>query len=82
MNQAFGSFVRVGAYVQSDPFGSATGEDGAIYGLVYQSSTSSHDPNRRASAFGLEEDELEREQPQIYELLATEFSCLIVGHVD
>ena len=79
---AFGSFVRVGKSVQSDPFESAKGEEGAIYGLVCQSSTSSQDPNRKPSAFGLDDGDLEREQPQIFELLATEFSCLIVAHVE
>jgi hypothetical protein len=79
---AFGSFVRIGQVSQPDPFEPPKPENGAVYGLVFQANTSSQDPNRRPSAFGLEREELEREQPQIFELLATEFACLIVAHVE
>jgi hypothetical protein len=77
----FGSFVRIGKVSRHDPFETPMPEDGTLYGLVHQSSTCSQASNRRPSAFGLEGSDLEREQPQIFELLATEFSCLVVAHV-
>src|SRR5436309_299808 len=78
----FGAFVRVGRLRDSDPFETPAGEDGAIYGLVYEVGTESKEPNRRAAAYGLDEESLRREQPQILQLLATCFSCLIVAHQD
>ena len=77
----FGAFVRIGSFdADSDPFAPAA-EEGAIYGLVYHSYTESREPNRRATAYGLAGDALRREQPQIFELLRTWFSCLSVAHV-
>ena len=35
---------------------------------------------RRAAAYGLGEEELRREQPQIYDLLCTVFSAVPIGH--
>lgn len=55
--------------------------DPAIYALVFAASTSSLEPSRRPSALGFaDEDELSREQPQIFELLRTEFSGLLVAY--
>jgi len=53
----------------------------ATYALVYGASTSSLEPNRRPSALGFaDEDEMRRQQPQIFELLRTEFSGMLVAY--
>ena len=60
-----------------------TGEElsAAVYALVYGANTSSLEPNRRPSALGfVDEDEMRRQQPQIFELLRTEFSGLLVAY--
>ena len=60
-----------------------TGEElsAAVYALVYGANTSSLEPNRRPSALGFaDEDEIRRQQPQIFELLRTEFSGLLVAY--
>ena len=64
---SFGSLVRV----DSEP---------VIYGVVFNVSTHSIEPNRRPTAYGRSEEELRLEQPQIFELLKTEFHALIVGY--
>jgi hypothetical protein len=65
----FGSFVKI----KADPL---------IYGLVFNVITSSIEPNRRATAYGKTEEELRDEQPQIFELLKTEFQAHLVGYRD
>lgn len=53
----------------------------AVYALVYGANTASLEPNRRPSALGFEdEDEMRRRQPQIFELLRTEFSGLLIAY--
>lgn len=53
----------------------------ATYALVYGATTSSLEPNRRPSALGFaDEDEMRRQQPQIFELLRTEFSSMLVAY--
>ena len=53
----------------------------AVYALVYGANTSSLEPNRRPSALGFaDEDEMRRQQPQIFELLRTEFSGLLIAY--
>ncbi|MBI4319063.1 MAG: hypothetical protein HY675_11290 [Chloroflexi bacterium] len=69
----FGSFVRV-----SD--GSAD-----IYAIVCHASTSGIDPGRRPVARGkdeVDEDDIFRNNPELPELLRTEFSAAIVGFVE
>ena len=66
---AFGCLVRVG--------GTPT-----IVGLVFNASTQSLEANRRPTAYGKTEEELRREQPQIFELLRTEFSVLVIGYME
>lgn len=66
----FGAFVRV----ESD------GRD--LVGVVHNASTQSSEPNRRPMAYGKTETELRREQPQIFELLRTQFEVLILGYLD
>ena len=64
------------------PFGSfiKTGSEPNIYGLVFNVSTHSMEPNRRPTAYGKTEYELRMEQPQIFELLKTEFEAVTVGY--
>jgi hypothetical protein len=54
--------------------------DETLYAIVYSAGTSSAEPGRRPTAYGLEEDQLRHEQPQIFDLLATEFSALHIGY--
>lgn len=66
------------------PFGSfvKTGPEPVIYGLVFNVCTHSIEPNRRPTAYGKTEHELRMEQPQIFELLKTEFEAVIIGYED
>lgn len=64
---SFGSFV----IVDSTP---------PIIGIVFNVSTRSIEPNRRPMAYGKREEELMMEQPQIFELLKTEFEALVLGY--
>lgn len=64
---SFGSFVKT----DSDP---------VVYGLVYEIITQSGEPGRRPTAYDMSIDELRREQPQIFELLKTEFHVLTMAH--
>ena len=53
----------------------------AVYALVFGANTASLEPNRRPSALGFtDEDEMRREQPQIFELLRTEFQGLLIAY--
>lgn len=71
---------------QAPPFGSLlkTGEGQVeVYGVVYDTSTSSIDPGRRPIARGrAEADEaaIYKSNPQLTRLFRTEVSVLIVGH--
>lgn len=53
--------------------------DETLYALVFAAGTGSAEPGRRPTAYGLEEAQLQAEQPQIFDLLATCFSALHVG---
>jgi len=66
----------------SPPLGSfvKTSEEPVVYGVVVDISTRSRDPGRRAEAMGMPLEELRREQPQIFEILATEFQALAFAH--
>ncbi len=65
---AFGSLVTV--------------ENGlrTIIGVVHQTQTGSMDPTRYPFPYQKTEEELLREQPQIFEFLRTTFSCLTIGY--
>jgi hypothetical protein len=89
----FGAFVRVGRVPEVvglpddfDPFETGPApppNDDApltLYGVVFHAETGALEPGRPLTAFGLDEDALRREQPQIYELLATRFSAALVAH--
>lgn len=65
----FGAYVKVDSYPM-------------IYAITYNVSTQSIEPNRRPTAYGKTEEELRLEQPQIFELLRTEFHSLIIGYRD
>ena len=60
---------------------SDTAPDDTLFALVCSASTAGADMGRRAGAYGLEEDALRAEQPQIFDLLATEFVALPFGYV-
>jgi hypothetical protein len=64
---AFGSFVK-----SADP-------SRTTYGVVSHVEHASIDPSRRAIPLGRSWDELEREQPQVLELLTTEFEAICVA---
>ncbi len=65
----FGAFVRI----VSEP---------VSLGIVFNIATRSLDPTRRPTAYGKTEEELRLEQPQIFELLRTEFHALLVGFAE
>ena len=67
---AFGSFVKT-----SD--GSRT-----VYGVVSHVQHASIDPSRKAIPLGRSWEELEREQPQVRELLTTEFDAICVAFAE
>ena len=83
-----------GADEEDDPFALAfdppaplvstgAGLPPAVYALVYGANTASLEPNRRPSALGFaDEDEMRLQQPQIFELLRTEFSGLLIAYSD
>ena len=53
-----------------------------IFGIVHSIKTGSMDPIRQPMAYKKTEEELRRDQPQIFEFLQTTFTCLTVGHID
>jgi hypothetical protein len=67
---SFGSFVTAGA-------GATT-----AYGVVASVQTGSLDSQRRPVAFGMQWEQLAREQPQLVELLQTTFEVATVGFGD
>ena len=52
------------------------------FGLVYQIKTGSIDPSRSIFTYKKTESELLRDQPHIFEFLATTFSCLTLGFIE
>ncbi len=69
---------------QSPHYGSlVTVEQNTItmIGLVYEVSTGSMDPTRYPFAYQKTQEELLKEQPQIFEFLKTTFSCLVLGYL-
>jgi hypothetical protein len=51
-----------------------------LFGIVHEVKTGSMDPNRYPFAYQKTEEELRREQPQIFEFLKTTFSCITLGY--
>ena len=56
--------------------------DGVIYAVVCLAATGPSEPGRRAAAYGLDEENLREQQPQIFELLSTEFVARPVACVE
>lgn len=67
---AFGAFVRTAS------------DDRTAYGVVCHVEHTSVDPSRRAMPLGRTWEELRREQPQVLELLTTEFDAITVAFAD
>ncbi len=67
---AFGSFVKTSDGVRT------------TYGVVAHVEHASIDPSRRAIPLGRTWDELRREQPQVLELLTTEFEAFCVAFAE
>jgi len=51
-----------------------------IFGIVHQIQMGSMDPNRYPFPYQKTQEELMREQPQIFEFLKTTFSCITLGY--
>ena len=51
-----------------------------IFGIVHQIQMGSMDPNRHPFPYQKTQEELMREQPQIFEFLKTTFSCITLGY--
>lgn len=64
---SFGSFVRADS-------------EYPVYGLVFEIITGSKEPGRKPTTYDMSIDELRREQPQIFELLKTEFHVLTLAY--
>jgi hypothetical protein len=64
----FGSFVAI------------EGKKRTIFGIVHQVQTGSMDPVRYPFPYQKTEEELLKEQPQIFEFLKTTFSCIVIGY--
>lgn len=66
---AFGSLVHIEA-------------DYSTVGVVFNTSTQSMEPGRRAMAFGMSAHDLRMQQPQIFELLRTHFQVHVLGYME
>lgn len=53
-----------------------------VFGIVHAIKTGSMDPIRQPFPYQKTEEELQREQPQIFEFLQTTFTCLTVGYYE
>jgi len=65
---AFGSIVTIKSGLRT------------IFGIVHQVKMGSMDPTRYPFPYQKTEEELMREQPQIFEFLKTTFSCITIGY--
>jgi hypothetical protein len=52
------------------------------FGVIYEVQTGSSDPSRSPFAYQKTEEELQAEQPQIFEFLKTTFSALTIGFME
>jgi len=59
----------------------ATSNGRTIFGIIYDISTGPIDPIRQPVAYQKTEEELLKEQPQIFEFLTTSFSCIAIGYM-
>ncbi|MDZ4151763.1 HAS-barrel domain-containing protein [Methylicorpusculum sp.] len=79
----YGFLAQSWRWDQPPTFGSLVTVEGkkrTIFGIVQQIQTGSSDSQRQAFAYQKTHEELLREQPQIFELLKTSFSCLTLGY--
>lgn len=53
-----------------------------IFGVVHTIKTGSMDPIRQPVPYQKTEEELQREQPQIFEFLQTTFTCITIGYYE
>jgi hypothetical protein len=51
-----------------------------IYSVIYNIQIGSSDPNRTVMTYQKTEEELKREQPQIFEFLETKFNCVTIAY--
>jgi hypothetical protein len=51
-----------------------------LFGIVHQINTGSLEPGRYPFTYQKTQEELQREQPQIFEFLKTTFSCITLGY--
>jgi hypothetical protein len=74
----------IGTLPEPPPFGSivrvSDSKSGNLFGVVFHVETGALEANRPLSALGLTEEELQRDQPQIYELLTTRFTAALIGY--
>src|SRR3990172_4649343 len=56
------------------------GKKRTVFGIVHQVQTGSMDPVRYPFPYQKTEEELLKEQPQIFEFLKTTFSCITIGY--
>jgi len=52
----------------------------SLFGIVYQINTGSLEPGRYPFTYQKTQEELQKEQPQIFEFLKTTFSCITIGY--
>lgn len=60
----------------------ATSNKRTIFGIIYDINTGPIDPIRQPVAYQKTEEELLKEQPQIFEFLTTSFSCIAIGYLE
>jgi len=60
----------------------ATSNDRMLFGIIYDIKTGPIDPIRQPVAYQKTQEELQKEQPQIFEFLKTSFSCISIGYQD
>jgi hypothetical protein len=52
-----------------------------IFAIISGAATGGLEPSRRPGAYGLSREDLALHQPQIFELLKTDFTGIIIGHI-
>jgi hypothetical protein len=60
----------------------ATSNGRTIFGIIYDIKTGPIDPIRQPVVYQKTEEELLKEQPQIFEFLSTSFSCVAIGYLE
>jgi hypothetical protein len=60
----------------------ATSNDRTIFAIIYDITTGPTDSIRQPVAYQKTQEELLREQPQIFEFLTTSFSCIAIGYAE